>query len=180
MRARPAALFLLSRRKGPPPSQPPHARSAFGTGFGAQPPAPPAHNPNKDFEVPSPPGDSVSCLAVSPVANLLVAGAWDNQVRCWAVQPSGQAVPKAATSHDQPVLCAAWSADGSTVFSGEKLRGSFDAMEMRERERRPQAASHGRTLPRPAWGREQGMLLRERFSLHQERANRGPGGAPRF
>ena len=153
--------------------------SAFGTGFGAQPPAPPAHNPNKDFEVPSPPGDSVSCLAFSPVANLLVAGAWDNQVRCWDVQPSGQAVPKAATSHDQPVLCAAWSADGSTVFSGEKLRGSFDAMEMRERERRPQAASHGRTLPRPAWGREQGMLLRERFSLHQERANRGPGGAPR-
>lgn len=97
--------------------------SAFGTGFGAPAPALPAHNPNKDFEVPSPPADSVSCLAFSPVANLLVAGAWDNQVRCWDVQPSGQAVPKAATNHDQPVLCTAWSADGSTVFSGEGGRG---------------------------------------------------------
>lgn len=92
--------------------------SAFGTAFGAPAPAAPAHNPNKDFEVPSPPSDSVSCLAFSPVANLLVAGSWDNQVRCWDVQPSGQAVPKAATQHDQPVLCTAWSADGSAVFSG--------------------------------------------------------------
>jgi hypothetical protein len=34
------------------------------------------------------------------------------------VQPNGQAVPKAATAHDQPVLCTAWSADGTAVFSG--------------------------------------------------------------
>jgi len=130
-------LPSIRRRARPPrslhapptlPSTPRRAMSAFGTGFGAPPPAPPGHNPNNDFEVPSPPGDSISCLAFSPVANLLVAGAWDNQVRCWDVQPSGQAVPKAATSHDQPVLCAAWSADGSTVFSGKKKReGSFDA-----------------------------------------------------
>lgn len=40
-------------------------------------------NPMKDFEVASPPEDSVSALAFSPVtipSNLLVAGSWDNCV----------------------------------------------------------------------------------------------------
>lgn len=96
------------------------AMSAFGTGFGAAAPVP-SHNPNKDFEVTSPPSDGVSSLAFSPVANLLVAGSWDNQVRCWDVQPNGTSLPKAATQHDQPVLCTAWSADGTTVFSGEDV-----------------------------------------------------------
>ena len=94
--------------------------SAFGTAFGAAAAPVPSHNPNKDFEVTSPPSDGVSSLAFSPVANLLVAGSWDNQVRCWDVQPNGTSLPKAATQHDQPVLCTAWSADGTTVFSGEE------------------------------------------------------------
>lgn len=91
--------------------------ASFGA-FGAAAAAGAPHNPNKDLEVASPPTDGVSCLAFSPVSNLLVAGSWDNQVRCWDVQPNGQAVPKAATAHDQPVLCTAWSADGTAVFSG--------------------------------------------------------------
>ena len=40
-------------------------------------------NPMKDFEVVSPPDDSVSSLAFSPAAlpqNFLVAGSWDNNV----------------------------------------------------------------------------------------------------
>ena len=40
-------------------------------------------NPNKDFEVVSPPEDSTSALAFSPAtipSNLLVAGSWDNCV----------------------------------------------------------------------------------------------------
>ena len=40
------------------------------------------------------------------------------QVRCWEIQPNGTSTPKAAHSHDQPVLCSAWNADGSSVFSG--------------------------------------------------------------
>ncbi len=40
------------------------------------------------------------------------------QLRCWDIQPNGQAVPKAALTHEAPVLCADWSADGATVFSG--------------------------------------------------------------
>jgi len=51
----------------------------------------------------------------------LVAGSWDNQIRCWEIQSSFNninSVPKASTSHDAPVLCASWSGDGSKVFSG--------------------------------------------------------------
>jgi len=42
-------------------------------------------NPNKDFEVTQPPDDTVSAMAFSPATmqqNFLVAGSWDNSVRC--------------------------------------------------------------------------------------------------
>ena len=77
-----------------------------------------SHNPNKDMEVPSPPGDSVSSLTFSHNSNLLVATSWNNQVLCWDVQSTGQAIPKAAISLDKPALCSAWSADGTSVFAG--------------------------------------------------------------
>eukprot|EP01118_Nematostelium_gracile_P002903 TRINITY_DN13345_c0_g1_i1.p1 TRINITY_DN13345_c0_g1~~TRINITY_DN13345_c0_g1_i1.p1 ORF type:complete len:334 (+),score=66.36 TRINITY_DN13345_c0_g1_i1:89-1090(+) len=76
------------------------------------------HNPNKDFEVTSPPSDGITSLSFSPKMNLLVAGSWDSQVRCWEVQNNGSTNPKAAMSHDAPILCAAWSGDGSRVFTG--------------------------------------------------------------
>lgn len=44
-------------------------------------------NPNKDFEVVSPPDDSTSALAFSPASipsNLLVAGSWDSCVSIYA------------------------------------------------------------------------------------------------
>ncbi|CAK9270188.1 unnamed protein product [Sphagnum jensenii] len=75
------------------------------------------HNPNKSFEVVSPPTDGISSLSFSSKANYLVASSWDNQVRCWEIQSNGGSVPKAAISHDHPVLCTAWKDDGSTVFS---------------------------------------------------------------
>lgn len=40
-------------------------------------------NPMKDFEVTSPPDDSISSLAFSPAClpqNFLIAGSWDNNV----------------------------------------------------------------------------------------------------
>lgn len=40
-------------------------------------------NPMKDFEVVSPPDDSISSLAFSPAClpqNFLIGGSWDNQV----------------------------------------------------------------------------------------------------
>ena len=76
------------------------------------------HNPNNDVEVANAATDGISCVTWSPTANFLAVGSWDHQIRVWDVQMSGQAVPKAATSHDGPVLCAAWSADGHRVYTG--------------------------------------------------------------
>ena len=39
-------------------------------------------------------------------------------MRCWEIQANGSSVPKAMQAHEQPVLCSAWNADGSTVYSG--------------------------------------------------------------
>lgn len=77
-----------------------------------------AANPNNDMVVPNGPTDGISCLRWSPVANLLVAGSWDNQIRCWDVQLTGTVVPKASQAHSGPILCCAWMGDGSRVFSG--------------------------------------------------------------
>ena len=69
-------------------------------------------NPMKDFEVASPPDDSVSCLAFSPATipqNFLVAGSWDCNVRCWEVEQTGKTVPKSMQSMTGPVLDVCWS-----------------------------------------------------------------------
>ena len=98
------------------------AMASFGTAFGAGAQQPTA-NPNKDMEVPSTPSDSISSLKFSPTSNLLVASSWSGQVLCWDVQATGQAIPKAAITLDKPVLCSAWSADGTTVFAGAQRPG---------------------------------------------------------
>ena len=67
----------------------------------------------------SPPSDGISSLCWSPASNLLVASSWNNQVLCWDVQANGQSIPKAAITLDKPVLCSAWSNDGSAVFAGD-------------------------------------------------------------
>ncbi|KAH9496823.1 Poly(A)+ RNA export protein rae1 [Bulinus truncatus] len=77
-------------------------------------------NPMKDVEVSSPPDDSVSCLKFSPgvlASTFLVAGSWDNHVRCWEVHQSGQTTPKAQQTHTGPVLDVDWSDDGTKVFT---------------------------------------------------------------
>ncbi|XP_072045285.1 LOW QUALITY PROTEIN: mRNA export factor-like [Amphiura filiformis] len=79
-----------------------------------------SHNPMRDVEVTSPPDDSISSLEFSPSsipATFLIGGSWDNNVRCWEVQPSGQTVPKAQQTHTGPVLDVAWHDDGTKVFT---------------------------------------------------------------
>ncbi|XP_018334109.2 mRNA export factor isoform X2 [Agrilus planipennis] len=73
----------------------------------------------KDFEVTSPPDDSISSLAFSPATihqNFLIAGSWDNNVRCWEVEQTGKTVAKAMQTCGGPVLDVCWSDDGSKVF----------------------------------------------------------------
>lgn len=86
--------------------------------FGAAAPKPNVLNPNNDVQISPPMQDGISSLAFSPVANILVATSWDNSAYCWEISQSGQANAKASTSHSAPILCSAWNADGSAVFTG--------------------------------------------------------------
>jgi len=99
------------------------ATTGFGgtsfLGGGAVASTPTTSNPMKDFEVVSPPDDAVSCLAFSPATipqNFLIAGSWDNNVRCWEVDQTGKTMPKSQQTIQGPVLDVAWSDDGSRVF----------------------------------------------------------------
>ncbi|XP_017772005.1 PREDICTED: mRNA export factor [Nicrophorus vespilloides] len=76
-------------------------------------------NPMKDYEVTSPPDDSISCLSFSPATipqNFLIAGSWDNHVRCWEVEQTGRTIPKSMQTCGGPVLDVCWSDDGTKVF----------------------------------------------------------------
>lgn len=80
--------------------------------------APNPANPMKDFEVVQPPEDSISALAFSPATlpqNFLIAGSWDNNVRCWEIEQNGTSIPKSMQACGGPVLDVAWSDDGSKV-----------------------------------------------------------------
>lgn len=76
-----------------------------------------------DYKVPQPGNDGISSLTWSPNSNILISTNWDAGVRCWECQDMNgqiQAVPKAQVNHEgqAPVLCSAFSSDGSTVFTG--------------------------------------------------------------
>lgn len=72
------------------------------------------------IEVVEPPTDSISCLKFSPESvpqTFLIATSWAQDIRCWEIQDSGKSIPKAAKNFDAPLLSAAWSSDGSKVFT---------------------------------------------------------------
>jgi mRNA export factor len=70
-----------------------------------------------DFELVSPPADSISSISFSPKANFLAATSWDNQIRVWEVVGQNRtSVAKAQQQSDQPLLAASWSGDGSKIF----------------------------------------------------------------
>ena len=74
-------------------------------------------NLNKDFEVSQPGDDTISSLCFSPKANFLIASSWDNNIRCWEIQQTGQSVAKAMQSHTKPILDSCWHEDGAKVFT---------------------------------------------------------------
>ena len=74
-------------------------------------------NANKDFEVSQPGDDTISSIRFSSKANFLIASSWDNNIRCWEIQPTGQSVAKAMQSHTKPILDSCWHDDGTKVFT---------------------------------------------------------------
>lgn len=81
-------------------------QSTLGGSFGAA-PTPSNVNPMKDFEVVSPPEDSISSMAFSPATlpqNFLITGSWDNNVRCWEIEQNGTSIPKSMQTCGGPVL----------------------------------------------------------------------------
>lgn len=115
------------------------------------------HNPHNDVEVPNAANDGISCIEWSPIANHLVAGSWDNEIRCWEVQSTGQAVPKAAIRHDGPILCASWSSDGARVFTGscDKTAKVWDLATSSTQ----QVAAHDQPIKNIAWVQEMNCIV---------------------
>ncbi|KAH7730972.1 nucleoporin-17 [Aphelenchoides avenae] len=89
-------------------------------------------NPNSDFEIPSPPDDTVQALKFSPqvsgVSVFLAAGSWDNTVRVWQINENGTAEPKAMQNVGAPILAVDWFDDCTKVFmaSADKMARVWD------------------------------------------------------
>lgn len=71
-----------------------------------------------DRILPEAPSDTISCLAWSPVSDLLAVSSWDNSVRIYEVNSTGNVQPRAMYSHENMCLSCAWWADGTKVVSG--------------------------------------------------------------
>jgi mRNA export factor len=64
---------------------------------------------NSDVPLTLPPGDAISALSWSPVANFLAAASWDNTVRVYDVSGHLQGTPRAGINFEGPVLSCDWS-----------------------------------------------------------------------
>ena len=122
----------------------------------------PAHRhhsfaPLADVEVPNAATDGISCVAWSPASNHIVAGSWDNQIRCWEVQANGSSVPKAAISHEGPVLCASWTNDGTKVYTGscDKTAKIWDLATSQA----TQCAAHDQPIKNIFWVQEMSCVV---------------------
>ncbi|KAG5189817.1 WD40-repeat-containing domain protein [Tribonema minus] len=76
-----------------------------------------------DYSLPSPPSDGISSLSFHISGSAMVAGSWDQKVRCWTVQRTAISAPPVATpmaeiAHNGPVLCTSFHHTSSTAFSG--------------------------------------------------------------
>jgi len=68
---------------------------------------------SKDIAVSDPPGDSISDIRFSPVAEYLAVASWDNKVRIYEVDQQGNTQGKAIFDHEGPVLSCCWSKVGA-------------------------------------------------------------------
>src|SRR5438034_9253103 len=80
---------------------------------------------SKDVALTSPPEDSISDLAFSPVSDYLAVSSWDKKVRIYEINEQGMSEGKAIFEHEAPVLNCCWSPVGINalafmVFAGER------------------------------------------------------------
>jgi len=81
---------------------------------------PPKSTQENDSQFPSPPGDSISSIAVNgskqTPSTILVSGSWDNAVNCYEISYGNamggatsvtNIVPRSQMKHDAPVLSVA-------------------------------------------------------------------------
>lgn len=66
--------------------------------------------------------DSISSFEFSPTNQLIVAGHWDNKVRCWEIQQAHTGQPTGAVARREvalggPVLDLDWNTEGTRVFA---------------------------------------------------------------
>ncbi|MBW0483882.1 hypothetical protein O181_023597 [Austropuccinia psidii MF-1] len=103
----------------------------------------------KDIEVENPPTDGISSIAWSPQADFLAAASWSNEVRIYEINAQGQSAPKAAYSHEQPVLEVIWSGDGTKIISGgcDRAARAFDVSTGQP----TQVAAHDAPIRKLAW-----------------------------
>ena len=64
---------------------------------------------SKDVALSSPPEDSISDLCFSPVSNHLACTSWDNKVRIYEINASGNSEGKALYEHEGPAFSCHWS-----------------------------------------------------------------------
>lgn len=64
---------------------------------------------SKDVAIKDPPKDGVSDIAFSPAVDYLAVSSWDNQVRIYEIDASGNSQGRAAYEHGGPALSCAWS-----------------------------------------------------------------------
>ncbi|KAF2004824.1 Poly(A)+ RNA export protein [Amniculicola lignicola CBS 123094] len=86
---------------------------------------------SKDVEVPSGalPGDSISDLMWSPTHDFLAVGSWDKKVYIYEVI-NGVINGKWVFEAKGPVLCVAWSLDGTRVAAGDS-EGNLSLVDLR-------------------------------------------------
>ncbi|KAF9648783.1 WD40 repeat-like protein [Thelephora ganbajun] len=70
-----------------------------------------------DVDLVSPPPESISTIAFSPVADHLAVGSWGPDVRIYDVGPQGQSQGKALAPHPGTVLDLCWTKDGTKLVS---------------------------------------------------------------
>ncbi|KAG0306521.1 hypothetical protein BGZ98_002201 [Dissophora globulifera] len=82
----------------------------------------------QDLEVQQPPTDGISEIQFSSQADLLAVSSWDTSLRIYEIHANGSSEIKANYAHGAPVLCCAWTKDGTKVASGgaDNIAKQFD------------------------------------------------------